>query len=429
MPLLENAATPEDPSRVINISSIYGVKVPLAEAYAYAASKAALIHLTRVMAGHLSNRNVTFNCVLPGPFESKMTKKFLDANKKLMISNIPLGRIGRSEDVAGTCIYLASKAGAFTNGALVTIDGESISQKPPEVRHVPNKASSQMSPQMPGWFCGFGTNTNSYTLGLAAPINASFGFGFGAAPRLPTNTLSSYVAASQPPTNSSALFGTAFQLSTNSSSLFGAAPQPPTNSSSLFGAAPQPPTNSPSLFGAASQTPMNSPSLFDAAPQPPTNSPSLFGAASQTPMNSPSLFGAAPQPPTNSPSLFGAAPQPPTTSPHDQENIVRSSYNSYKSLLFPPALSEQDCASKPYVAQTSSYGNFPDDEQQKVKLCTIIALIYLEVVMMKDFKDECDICYEKSKKALTTKFKDYNEENVKNVMDSVRKWMNDWIKE
>ncbi|CAJ0826015.1 13819_t:CDS:2, partial [Entrophospora sp. SA101] len=70
-----------------------------------------------------------------------------------------------------------------------------------------------------------------------------------------------------------------------------------------------------------------------------------------------------------------------------------------------------------------------DDMQQKVKLCTIIALIYLEVVMMKDFKDECDICYKKSKKALTTKFKDYNEENVKNVMDSVRKWMNDWIKE
>ncbi|CAJ0640717.1 14331_t:CDS:2 [Entrophospora sp. SA101] len=101
-------------------------EVPLAEAYAYAASKAALIHLTRVMAGHLSNRNVTFNCVLPGPFESKMTKKFLDANKKLMISNIPLGRIGRSEDVAGTCIYLASKAGAFTNGALVTIDGGNL---------------------------------------------------------------------------------------------------------------------------------------------------------------------------------------------------------------------------------------------------------------------------------------------------------------
>nr|CAG8617856.1 1149_t:CDS:2 [Entrophospora candida] len=126
MPLLENAATPEDPSRVINISSIYGVQVPLAEGYAYAASKAALIHLTRVMAGHLSNRNVTFNCVLPGPFESKMTKNFLDANKKLVISNVPLGRIGRSEDVAGTCIYLASKAGAFTNGALVTVDGGNL---------------------------------------------------------------------------------------------------------------------------------------------------------------------------------------------------------------------------------------------------------------------------------------------------------------
>ena len=49
--------------------------------------------------------------------------------------------------------------------------------------------------------------------------------------------------------------------------------------------------------------------------------------------------------------------------------------------------------------------------------------------MMKDFKDECDICYEKSKKALVTKFKDYNEENDKKIMDSVKKWMNDWIKE
>ena len=69
------------------------------------------------------------------------------------------------------------------------------------------------------------------------------------------------------------------------------------------------------------------------------------------------------------------------------------------------------------------------DNEQKEKLCTVIALIYLEVIMMKDFKDECVICYEKSKKALVTKFKDYNEENDKKIMDSVKKWMNDWIKE
>ncbi|CAH1763287.1 4588_t:CDS:2 [Entrophospora sp. SA101] len=120
MPLLEKAATPEDPARVINISS---VSVPYSETYAYDASKAALNHLTKVMAGHLSQRNVTFNGVLPGPFETKMMKKTLEDYGKSIVAGIPLGRIGRPEDLAGTCIYLASKAGAFTNGALITVDG------------------------------------------------------------------------------------------------------------------------------------------------------------------------------------------------------------------------------------------------------------------------------------------------------------------
>ncbi|CAG8542154.1 13121_t:CDS:2 [Funneliformis mosseae] len=129
LPLLEKAASPKDPARVINIGSIDGMTTPFSETYAYSTSKAALHHLTKVMAGQLSNRQITFNNIAPGPYQSKMTEKtFKDLGEKL-ISNVPLGRIGAAEDIAGTAIYLSSKAGAFTNGATITVDG-GMSSKP-----------------------------------------------------------------------------------------------------------------------------------------------------------------------------------------------------------------------------------------------------------------------------------------------------------
>ncbi|CAG8511693.1 17680_t:CDS:2 [Funneliformis caledonium] len=119
----EKAASPKDPARVINIGSIDGMTTPFSETYAYSTSKAALHHLTKVMAGQLSNRQITFNNIAPGPYQSKMTEKtFKDLGEKLF-SNVPLGRIGAAEDIAGTAIYLSSKAGAFTNGATITVDG------------------------------------------------------------------------------------------------------------------------------------------------------------------------------------------------------------------------------------------------------------------------------------------------------------------
>lgn len=66
------------------------------------------------------------NAVAPGPFESKMMKHTLDNFSDLIIANSPLGRIGAPEDMAGVCIYLSSKAGAFVTGTVIVVDGGAV---------------------------------------------------------------------------------------------------------------------------------------------------------------------------------------------------------------------------------------------------------------------------------------------------------------
>ena len=123
LPQLERAARPGDPARVINIGSIDGIKVPFIENYAYGPSKAAVHHLTRVLAVKLGERGITVNAIAPGPFESQMTKWLLEQHKKNIEANCPLGRIGEPSDMAGTAIYLASRAGAYVNGVVIPVDG------------------------------------------------------------------------------------------------------------------------------------------------------------------------------------------------------------------------------------------------------------------------------------------------------------------
>ena len=122
LPRLEAAATDEDPARVINVGSIDGIQVPLLETYAYSASKAAVHHLTRVLAKRLAPR-ITVNAVAPGPFESKMMAATLDRFGDQIAESAPLKRIGTPEDVAGAAIYLASRAGAYLTGAVIPVDG------------------------------------------------------------------------------------------------------------------------------------------------------------------------------------------------------------------------------------------------------------------------------------------------------------------
>jgi len=123
LPMLEAAATADDPARVINVGSIDGLHVPLLPTYSYSASKAGLHHMTRVLARELGPRGITVNAVAPGPFESKMMAATLEAFGKEIAAAAPLRRIGRPDDMAGVAIYLSSRAGAYVTGAVIPVDG------------------------------------------------------------------------------------------------------------------------------------------------------------------------------------------------------------------------------------------------------------------------------------------------------------------
>lgn len=124
--MLEAKAIQGSPSRIINIGSIDGLRVPSLETFAYSSSKAGLHHLSKVLANHLGKRNITSNVIACGPFESKMMAQTLKEFGDHIKSGIPLNRIGSPEDVAGTCLFLSSRAGSFVNGATIALDGGSV---------------------------------------------------------------------------------------------------------------------------------------------------------------------------------------------------------------------------------------------------------------------------------------------------------------
>jgi NAD(P)-dependent dehydrogenase (short-subunit alcohol dehydrogenase family) len=123
VPLLERAAEPGDPARVLNIGSLNGLAVPRLPNYSYAASKAAVHHLTRMLAVHLGPRGIAVNALALGPFESRMMQRTLEEHRGEFERACPLGRIGVPSDVAGAAIFLASRAAAWVNGAVLPVDG------------------------------------------------------------------------------------------------------------------------------------------------------------------------------------------------------------------------------------------------------------------------------------------------------------------
>ena len=120
---LEARGTHDDPSRVINIGSIDGLHVSSLPTYSYAASKAGIHHLTRMLARDLGPRHITVNAVAPGPFESKMMAATLESFGDAIAAGAPLRRIGRPDDMAGVAVFLASRAGSYVTGAVIPVDG------------------------------------------------------------------------------------------------------------------------------------------------------------------------------------------------------------------------------------------------------------------------------------------------------------------
>jgi 2-deoxy-D-gluconate 3-dehydrogenase len=130
LPLLEAAATADEPARVINIGSIDGMKTPTFDNYSYGPSKAAVHAMTRQLAARLVARNVLVNAIAPGPFPTWMLSTGVGTGGDVegtdwdaLGRGMGRGRIGTAEDIAGLAIYLASRAGAFTVGDVITCDG------------------------------------------------------------------------------------------------------------------------------------------------------------------------------------------------------------------------------------------------------------------------------------------------------------------
>ena len=125
LPLLRAAATADHPARVINTGSVNGLTPPEMDTFSYSSSKAAVHMLTRHLAKHLADEHITVNAIAPGPFDSQMMAFALGdpATRAGIAADVPLGRVGVPDDMAGVAIYLASAAASFVTGAVVPVGG------------------------------------------------------------------------------------------------------------------------------------------------------------------------------------------------------------------------------------------------------------------------------------------------------------------
>ena len=106
--------------RIINISSVAGIMGNAGQAN-YAASKAGLIGLTKATARELASKGITCNAVAPGFIQTDMTAQFDDTNP--LVASVPLGRMGKPEDIAAAVAFLASDAASYITGEVLRVDG------------------------------------------------------------------------------------------------------------------------------------------------------------------------------------------------------------------------------------------------------------------------------------------------------------------
>jgi 3-oxoacyl-[acyl-carrier protein] reductase len=108
--------------RIIFVSSVVGATGQAGQAN-YAASKSGLVGLARSLAREFASRSITVNVVAPGPIGTDMFEAVAEDRRALIEGAVPLGRVGTPEEVAGTIVFLASDAAAYTTGAVIPVDG------------------------------------------------------------------------------------------------------------------------------------------------------------------------------------------------------------------------------------------------------------------------------------------------------------------
>jgi 3-oxoacyl-[acyl-carrier protein] reductase len=108
--------------RMIFVSSVVAFAGSPGQAN-YGASKAGMLGLARAIARELGSRSITANLIAPGFIDTDMTAALSDARKAEILANVPLGRYGTVDEVAGTAVFLASDAAAYINGAVLPVDG------------------------------------------------------------------------------------------------------------------------------------------------------------------------------------------------------------------------------------------------------------------------------------------------------------------
>lgn len=125
LPMLKASGTVDDPARVVNVASVMGEREMGDGAYSYATSKAAVIHISKILAKELAGDAITVNSIAPGPFVSRMTAFAThdEGMRSKVGDDVPLKRVGRDEDIAGCLLFLCGRGGAYVTGAVIPVSG------------------------------------------------------------------------------------------------------------------------------------------------------------------------------------------------------------------------------------------------------------------------------------------------------------------
>lgn len=108
--------------RIINLSSVSGIYGNAGQTN-YAASKAGIIGFSKSLAKEVASRNVTVNCIAPGMIETEMTAAIPEKAKEALLSEIPMKRMGRPEEIAYIASFLASEKASYITGSVIEADG------------------------------------------------------------------------------------------------------------------------------------------------------------------------------------------------------------------------------------------------------------------------------------------------------------------